>query len=130
MTKFINTDRQHNDDEIKAIASTGGLVGIRYMGNKTSYKLLAEEIDYIAKLVGIEHAVVSWLGHDIGHPYTGEVPGVTKNAKIPVGVEAQSMYEHWNNFIKTLQDLGYSDEQIALVLWGNYVRVWNDILME
>ena len=130
LTKFINTDRQHNDDEVKAIASTGGLVGIRYMGNRTSYKLLADEIDYIAELVGIEHAVVGLLGHDKGHPYTGEIPGVTKNAKIPVGIEAQSMYEHWNNFIRIFYDRGYSDEQIALVLGGNYVRVWNDILME
>jgi len=125
MQPFVNTDRQHNDDEVKAIASTGGIVGIRYMSERTTpYTLLADEIDHIVKLVGIEHTAVGWLGRDKGHPYTGEVPGVTRNARV------LSMYEHWNNFIRILYERGYKDEQIALILGGNYLRIWNEILKE
>lgn len=131
LTAFINTDRQHNDEEVKAIASTGGLVGIRYISeNTTPYELLVKEIDYMVNLVGIEHVAVGWLGHDKGHPYIGQLPGVTKNPRIPTGVEAQSMYEHWNNFIGVLYKHGYTDEQISLILGGNFIRIWNEILTE
>lgn len=127
---FINTPRQHNDEEIKAIASTGGLIGIRYISERTTpYELLVDEIDYMVNLVGIKHVAVGWLGHDKGHPKTGMVPGYTKEPP-PTGIEAQTMYEHWNNFIGILNDHGYTDEQISLILGGNFIRIWNEILTE
>ena len=73
---FIETDRQHLEDEVKAIASTGGLVGVRYIeGGNAPYPLLADEILHMAELVGVEHVGVGWLGHDEGHPAPGRLPG-------------------------------------------------------
>lgn len=129
LQKFINTPRQHGDDEIKAIAGTGGIIGIRYIVNETSYELLADEIEYLAELVGIEHAGIGWLGHDVGHPDPGHVPGFSKEP-IPGVVEGQSMYEHWNRFIGILNARGFSDSQIAMILGGNYLRIWKEILPE
>ncbi len=125
--KFINTPRQHMDEEIKAIASTGGIVGIRYIEQETSYEMLVDEIDYMVNLVGVDHVGVGWLGHDAGHPAVGYVPGYSKEPP-PGGVEAQSMYEHWNNFIQLLEKHGYKDTEIALILGGNYLRIWQEIL--
>jgi membrane dipeptidase len=125
--KFINTPRQHMDEELKAIAATGGLVGIRYIEQKTSYEMLVDEIDYMVNLVGIEHVGVGWLGHDAGHPAVGYVPGYSKEPS-PSGIEAQTIYEHWNNFIQLLEQHGYSDKEIALILGGNYIRIWEEIL--
>jgi membrane dipeptidase len=127
--KFINTPRQHMDDEIKAIASTGGIVGVRYIEQKTSYEMLVDEIDYMVNLVGIDHVGVGWLGHDVGHPAVGHVPGYSKESP-PGSVEAQTMYEHWNNFIQLLEKHGYEDNEIALILGGNYLRIWQEILPE
>src|SRR5690606_3936884 len=48
---YVDTPRQHHDEEIKAIAGTGGLIGIRYIlsgGVHTPYELLADEIDHIS----------------------------------------------------------------------------------
>ena len=72
--KFINTPRQHSDEEVKAIASTGGVVGVRYIAGRTDYDFLADEIDYMVKLVGVEYVGIGWLGHDVGHPRTGGLP--------------------------------------------------------
>lgn len=127
LQKFINTPRQHSDDEVKAIASTGGVVGIRYIEGKTSYELLADEIDYMIDLVGVEHVGVGWLGHDEGHPKVGHVPGFT-NEPAPEGVESQTMFDHWSGFISILQQRGYRDDQLALILGGNYLRIWKEIL--
>ena len=46
------------------------------------------------------------------------------------GVETQSIYEHYDNFIKALSERGLTDEQIGLVLGGNYLRIWKQILPE
>jgi len=125
--KFINTPRQHMDDEIKAIASTGGIVGIRYIEQKTSYELLVDEIDYMVNLVGIDHVGVGWLGHDVGHPAVGYIPGYSKEPP-PGGVEAETMNQDWSNFINLLEKRGYSESNIALILGGNYLRIWEEIL--
>ena len=70
------------------------------------------------------------MGHDIGHPRTGFVPGVTKAEFKPEGVEAQTMNQHWSTFIGLLEERGLTDEQIAKVLGGNWARVWSQILKE
>ena len=125
--KFIKTPRQHSDEEIKAIASTGGIVGIRYIEGVTSYEMLVDEIDYMVEMVGVQHVGVGWLGHEVGHPKVGYVPGHTKEPP-PTGIEGQSMYQHWSSFIGLLEHHGYTNEQIALILGGNYLRIWNTIL--
>jgi membrane dipeptidase len=125
--KFINTPRQHMDDEIKAIASTGGIVGIRYIEQKTSYEMLVDEIDYMTNMVGVKHVGVGWLGHDVGHPAVGYVPGYSKEPP-PGGVEAETMNQHWSNFINLLVERGYTESDIALILGGNYLRIWEEIL--
>jgi hypothetical protein len=38
------------------------------------------------------------------------------------------MEEHWATFIKMLSERGLTDEQIGMLLGGNYLRVWNQIL--
>jgi membrane dipeptidase len=124
---FLKTPLELTEAEIKAIAATGGIVGIRYIVNVTPYKLLVDEVEYLAKAIGVEHIGIGWLGHDKGHPAPGFVPGVSKGREF-TGVEAQSIYEHWDTFIKMLSERGFTDEQINLIVGGNYVRLWKQIL--
>jgi membrane dipeptidase len=114
------------DEEATAIAKTGGIVGIRYIVNVTPYKLLADEVEYLAKLIGVEHIGVGWLGHDKANPNGREVEGHT--TRTYSGVEAQTMREHWETFIKLLSERGFTDDQIGLILGGNYLRIWKQIL--
>src|SRR6266478_2709681 len=114
------------DEEAQAIAKTGGIVGIRYIVNVTPYKLLADEVEYLAKLIGVEHIGVGWLGHDKANPSGGEGEGHT--TRTYGGVEAQTMHDHWGNFIKMLSERGLTDDQIGLILGGNYLRLWKQIL--
>jgi len=114
------------DEEATAIAKTGGIVGIRYIVNVTTFKLLCDEVEYLAKLIGPEHIGVGWLGHDKANPSEGEVEGHL--SRTYGGVEAQSMYEHWDNFIKMLSERGFTGDQIGMMLGGNYLRVWKQIL--
>ncbi len=124
---FLKTPLELLPEEVKAIASTGGIVGLRYIAGVTSYKLLVDEVESLVKSVGVEHIGVGWLGHDKGHPEAGSVPGFGPQRNF-TGVEAQSMYEHWSTFIRMLAERGFTDQQIGSILGGNYLRIWKEIL--
>jgi membrane dipeptidase len=123
---FLKTNLELTEPEVKAVVSTGGIVGLRYIEGVTPYKLLVDEVEYLAKHCGVEHIGIGWLGHDKGHPAVGHVPGFTKREFS--GVEAQSMLEHWETFIRLLQERGFTEPQIGLILGGNYLRIWKTIL--
>jgi hypothetical protein len=38
------------------------------------------------------------------------------------------MREHWTNFIKLLDERGLKEDQIPLIVGGNYLRIWQKIL--
>jgi membrane dipeptidase len=128
LERFIKSRPQVEitDEEAKAVAKTGGIVGIRYIVNETPYKLLGDEVEYLCKLIGPEHIGVGWLGHDKANPNDREVEGHL--SRTYTGIEAQTMYEHWDNFLKMLSERGLTDDQIGMILGGNYLRIWKQIL--
>jgi membrane dipeptidase len=128
LNPFLKSQLELVPEEVKAIASTGGIIGLRYISQQsTPYTLLADEVESLAKSVGVEHIGIGWLGHDKGHPRTGYVPGVSPPHDF-TGVEGQSMREHWTAFIKLLGERGFSEEQIGLIVGGNYLRIWRQLL--
>ena len=64
MTPAVRTDL--SDDRIRAIAATGGVIGIHfyssYMGSPPTLDAVIDNVDHIAKLVGIDHV---GLGPDV-----------------------------------------------------------------
>lgn len=125
---FLNTNLELTEEEVKAIAGTGGIVGIRYIAGETPYQLLVDEIERLSKVVGVQHIGVGWLGHDAGHPEAGYVPGYARLPRQFSGVEAQTMREHWETFLKLLAGRGFNDAEIGQIVGGNYIRIWNRIL--
>lgn len=126
--KFINTPLQHSDQEIKTIASTGGLMGMRYTEGQTTYKMCADIIDYVADLVGIEHVGIGWLGHDVGNPSPNYIPGFSQGPLRGGEIEKLTKYEQNSRFIDILYQRKYSDEHIAMVMGGNFLRIMKETL--
>ncbi len=116
------------DEEAQAIAKTGGVVGIRYIEGQTSYKVLVDEIEYLAKLIGTDHIGVGWLGHDVVHPYPSTFGPSLKPRPVPTGVEAQTMRQHWEIFIAMLGERGFKEPDINKIVGANFLRIWNQIL--
>ena len=128
---FNNADLQHSDDAIKAIASTGGIVGMRYhSNNSTPYTRCADMIDYVVDLVGIDHINIAWLGHDVENPSPGYVPGISKEPFPGGEVEKLTKYEQNSRFIDILYQHKYNDENIAKIMGGNLLRVMKETLPE
>src|SRR5690606_6937043 len=119
--KFINTRLQLSDQMIKAIAKTGGLAGVRFHSDRlTPYEMLVDMIDYVANLVGIEHTGIGPVGHDNGCAGIDHEPATS-------GTLALTKYEQYSRLID-LMSKRFSDKDIALVLGGNYLRIWKQIL--
>ena len=129
--EFTKTVRDHTDEEIRAIAATGGVIGVRYLNGKTTpYAVLVDWVDYMANMVGIDHVGYAWLGHDVGHPETGYIPGASKGP-VPGGeIEALTKYEQNSRFIDALYEKNYSDDDVAKVMGGNFLRVMKEVLPE
>ena len=127
---FLKSPLELTAEEVKAIASTGGVVGLRYIEGQTPYKLLVDECEHLAKTIGVQHIGIGWLGHDKGHPYSGYVPGATKSGRPLSEIEAQTMYEHWATFMGMLAERGFTDKDIGMIVGGNFLRVMAAVLAE
>jgi len=116
-------------EEVKAIAATGGVIGLRYIENQVPYSVLADECEHLAKTVGVQHIGIGWLGHDKGHPYYGWDPNGANDPRQKLSaVEGQSMAEHWQIFIGLLHQRGFSDDDVAKIVGGNFLRVMRAVL--
>ena len=99
-------NRNLSDDEIRAVARTGGLIGIGYWDAAvcdTSPRSIARAIRHVRDLVGIDHV-------GLGSDYDGATSVRFDTSKLVQITQA-------------LLDEGFSPEEIRAVMGGNALRV-------
>lgn len=99
-------NRNLSDDEIRAVARTGGLIGIGYWDAAvcdTSPRSIARAIRHVRDLVGIDHV-------GLGSDYDGATTVRFDTSKLVQITQA-------------LLDEGFSPEEIRAVMGGNALRV-------
>lgn len=142
--------RCKTDDAVRALAAAGGVMGIpfiRFMIKQAppvSVEDVVDHFDHVARLVGVEHV---GIGSDLDldgrdSPRRPEVEGQTQGPMTQPNVErynayfTEDGYAHIEglNHSKRVFDLtdalirrGYSDDDIRLMLGGNFVRVLTDL---
>jgi membrane dipeptidase len=130
---MLKNPRNLDDEQIKAIAKQGGLVGIlalpeRVKEGEADIEDMLKHMDYMIKLVGIEHLA---LGMDFVK-YDG--PRTLKDRHHPLHkdplIKGFEEIEDLPNMIDGLQRHGYKDDEIKMILGGNYLRVLKTILPE
>ena len=115
--------RDLSDDHIRALAATGGLLGIHfyttYLGPTPTPEGVVRQIDHVAQLVGIDHVA---LGVDFfptdGVWYDLQVSQGSKDLRWAV----KDMSE-MPQITNALVEHGYSEPDIHKVLGGNFLRV-------
>jgi membrane dipeptidase len=120
--------RNISDEQIKACAQTGGVIGINGIGDflgGTSSELIVANIEYVMNLVGPEHVGIG-LDYVIDKQevldYIKNNPDVfpaDKIADFMSFVEPEQIPE----FTKLLVQKGYSEQIISGILGGNFLRV-------
>ena len=114
-------ERNVSDDMLRELAKNEGVIqicfGSEFIAEKKKYpnlvvtvKDVADHIDRVKKLVGIDHV-------GIGSDYDGW-------RNFPVGLEDTSTYP---NLIKELLNRNYTKEEIEQIFGGNLLRVWREV---
>lgn len=110
--------RNLKDDQIKALAEKGGVIGVTFVRTFLSKDVemvtvdnVLDHIDHIADLVGVEHV-------GIGSDYDGM-------GQAPKGLEDVTKV---SNITRGLVTRGYSDNDIEKILGGNFLRMFKKIL--
>lgn len=138
---LTNHPRNLTDEQIRAAAGTGGVVGVcphsvfceRERGVRPDLDAMLDHIDYIASLVGIDHVGLGTdffggqtLGEEVfrfkfGRMAPGFWAGYTIATKFVIGFDTMQGYR---NVARGLFKRGYSATDIQKVLGGNFLRVF------
>ncbi|MFC5369204.1 dipeptidase [Salinirubrum litoreum] len=126
--------RGSSDEELRAIADTGGVIGILSSTHLPDIETYMEHFEYVVDLVGIDHVAfgpdVLYGDHtsllEVLAEFHGvELPESTMQNPYVKGLENPT--EAWNNIPRWLVQNGYSDEEISKVLGGNVLRVLDEV---
>lgn len=132
-------ERNITDEQIKAVAATGGVVGVNglnlYLGDgPATAEGVVAHIDYIAKLVGVQHVGIA-LDYDPSG-WTPPAPGTISKE------EAALLEKYWPArqypasvkddylgpaalpaIVQQLRSRGYGEEAVRAIMAGNFMRV-------
>jgi membrane dipeptidase len=139
---FPGHPRCKSDEELKAIAGTGGLIGIyavpSLLGPDADVALMLDHLDYAAKLIGVEHVSI---GTDICYmrlwpedlkPYPKKPEdylraGGWKKEHMQYAsnahLDGSLAWTNWPLYTVGLVMRGYADEDIRKILGENLMRV-------
>ncbi len=99
-------NRNLSDTEIRAVAATGGIIGIGYWDGaicSTDPKMIARSIKHVRDLVGIQHVA-------LGSDFDGAVTTRFDTSQIVQVTQA-------------LIDIGFTPQEIRAVMGGNALRI-------
>ena len=133
--------RLKTDEQMKALAEKGGLMGISAVPNQLSnarsqgVQDMLNHIDYAVKLIGIDHVAIGLdnvFGDQVAHHRAGAKTvfllsriGQELNADYMEGIESP---EEWPNITRGLVSRGYSDQEIEKIIGGNALRIIEQVV--
>ena len=104
-------DRYLTDEEIRAIAAKGGLIGIWPNGQDLpALSDVVRHIDHVKSLVGMEHLAIGSDLRGMGSYSAG------------FGEEAD-----FRAIAEALLARGYSHREVGLIMGGNFFRIWQEV---
>lgn len=122
--------RNLTDDQIKIIADRNGVIGLNAYKNIAGVKdgddpikKLCDHIEYIVNLVGAEHV---GYGFDLCNGYSESGLKFKFEA-----YDSDALKSHCESLLLTEELLkrGISEENVKLIIGGNFLRVFNEILL-
>jgi membrane dipeptidase len=129
--KLCDHERNIWDDQIKACAATGGVVGVtgvgRFLGlNGPTVQHLVEHIDYMIELIGPDHVGVGMdsvlHAHKPNQPFTRSRE-YWPESQYPDSGTGYVPPEEAPRLTEALLVRGYSEADIRKILGGNFLRI-------
>src|SRR3984957_16207235 len=129
-------ERNITDEQIKAVAATGGVVGVNgdsiFLGDgAATVESLVAHIDYMAKLVGANHV---GIGLDCDPSVNGpELDPATSAKYWPARQYSDSVKDDFlppsvlPQVSQRLRSMGYKESSIRAIMSGNFMRVASQV---
>lgn len=130
-------ERNLDDDQIRAIASTGGVIGVVFLGrfvakNNPSLTHVLDHVDHLVSIAGPQHVAVGADYMDGGEDmiiYSRRLAGPGQpntDPDIPFACGLERV-ECMPAFTRGLVSRGYSDDEIRGILGENFLRVFEQV---
>jgi len=122
--------RNLTDEQIKAIANTSGVIGINSVStivaeNDADVKTLADHVDHLRKVAGIEHI---GLGFDFCEDIFDD-QNLTKSTKRDALYDVIKGHKYIYQLTEELIKRGYTDDELRLIYGDNFLRLFKSILI-
>lgn len=131
--------RGKSDEELRAIAGTGGVIGIVTVpfflapGPDVTVNEMLDHVEYVAEVAGVDHVCIGtdwpmqlpeWMLADILQPIFADTGFRPEDGLVATQhVRGFDDYRDFPNITRGLVARGWSDEDIAKVLGVNFLRV-------
>ena len=127
--------RNLSDEAIKGIAEKDGVVGVVFCPPFVSERAatmddLIDHIDHMRDLTGVDHVAIGpdyidYAPELLAGEITAKMGKAAPQIGFPVGLET---VEELPNLIKGLKKRGYKTEEIELIMGGNLLRLFQQVL--
>jgi membrane dipeptidase len=131
--------RMKGDAVLRAVAATGGVIGISAAPHTTistahpehSLESVMDHFEYCAELVGLDHVAFGpdtlfvdhvGLHRQFAHLLAGATASAPEHPRVPYVAGLESPAECFHNIVGWLVKHGYQDEDIQTVVGGNILR--------
>ena len=130
--ELVNSMRNLTDDQIKCIASCGGVIGmnaaksfVAVNKNEADAEQLACHLDHIVKVAGVDYV---GLGFDFCDMLALRKSPEESGKETMPKLDVMGGHAHIQEFTECLIKHGYSDDDIEKILGGNFLRVYKEVL--
>jgi membrane dipeptidase len=139
---LYEVDRAKSDEELTALAETGGVIGIYAVpfflapGDGVTIEVMLDHVDYVARLVGWRHVGIGtdWplqadtdTLENVFLPSTSETGFRPEHNLSVANLVGFDDYRDFPNITRGLVSRGYDDEQIRGILGENFLRVFESV---
>lgn len=141
---IFNHDRAKSDEEIEAIARTGGIIGVYALPfslapahENPTFEVILDNIDHIVRLVGWQHVAIGTDWPFMTSHHLAEATIGTQISELGFrpehGVSATRTTKGYEdardfiNFTRGLVSRGYPDEQIKGILGENFISLFERV---
>jgi membrane dipeptidase len=133
--KYYDIERNVTDDQIRAIGARGGVIGINavLVSPHKEEATLDRYIDHIAHvrdLIGIESVAIGFDFFEFIYRQWSEAEQVVFQKKFTHAhfVPDLDRHSHSRNLTRRLIQRGFSDDEIARILFRNWMRIFEEWL--
>lgn len=133
--RYYNIERNATDEHIRAVGRTGGVVGVNAVlvspnPQDSTLDRYIDQIEYVAELAGADNVGIGFDFFDHIYRRWSEREKAELESKLAKPNFLPNLYRHEQagNLTRRLIERGYSDAEIEKVLYGNWMRLFRELL--